>query len=276
MGYIVVKITNHKIRKTANDILIAYLNELGYEAFEEHLKGVDAYIQEEYFDENILKQLQEEVEGLDFSYEWNVLEEKNWNKAWEEQYQPVVIADKLLVRSTFHQPNPNLPYEVVINPQMSFGTGHHETTSLMLEALLSIDLQGKKVLDVGCGTGILAIFSAQEGASVRGVDIDNNAYENALENIVLNRVEDKVSISKGTVQTVTERGFDLILANINRNVLLDDMQEYADRLVVGGTLLLSGFYESDVPKIEIALANANLKKVGMQVLNEWTLLVVRK
>ncbi len=275
MSYIIVKITNNKIRKTANAILIAYLNELGYEAFEEHLKGVDAYILEEEFEENHLQQLQK-IPSLDFTYKWEVLEEKNWNKEWEEHYQPVVISDKLLVRSTFHQSDSELPYEVIINPKMSFGTGHHETTTLMLQALLEIDLQGKNVLDVGCGTAILAIFAAQQGATVVGVDIDENAYENALENVKLNGVEKAVKISKGTVQDVAEKDFDVILANINRNVLLNDMQEYAIRLAEGGTLLLSGFYENDVPKLEVALQNADLLHKEKRVLNEWVLLKTGK
>ncbi len=276
MAYIVVKITNHKIRKSSNDILIAYLNELGYEAFEEHLKGVDAYIQEDLFDETILKQLQDTVKTLDFSYQWNVLEEQNWNKTWEENYQPVVIAEKLLVRSTFHKPIPTLPFEVIINPQMSFGTGHHQTTSLMLEALLSLDLQGKKVLDVGCGTGILAIFAVQRGAEVVGVDIDKNSYQNALENLALNNVAEKIQLKKGTVQMVREQVFDIILANINRNVLLQDMNEYAQRLKPNGTLLLSGFYSSDIDKMQEAIEKANLKKVSEKILEDWTLLEVKK
>ncbi len=275
MGYIVAKITNKKVRKTTNDILIAYLNELGYEAFEEHLKGVDAYILEEHFEENLLKQLQE-IPSLNFTYEWEVLEEKNWNKEWEEHYQPVVVADKLLIRSTFHQPDLKIPYEIVINPKMSFGTGHHETTTLMLQALLNLDLERKRVLDVGCGTGILAIFAAQQGALVTAVDIDDNAYENALENVKLNGVEKAVKISKGTVQGVAEMDFDFILANINRNVLLSDMAEYEKRLAKGGTLLLSGFYENDVSKLEIALQDVNLFNYTKSVLNEWTLICVTK
>ncbi|PID89376.1 MAG: 50S ribosomal protein L11 methyltransferase, partial [Bacteroidia bacterium] len=248
----------------------------GYEAFEEHLDGVDAYVVENHFDEGVLKALQENVAALEFTYEWEVLEEKNWNKEWEENYQPTVIADKLLIRSTFHEPQPDLPYEIIINPQMSFGTGHHETTTLMLEALLECDLHGKKVLDVGCGTGILAIFAAQQGAKVLGVDIEDNAYQNALENVKLNKVENAVEIQKGTVQDVNKGNYDIILANINRNVLLNDMPEYADRLADRGILLLSGFYESDMPKMEVALKNASFLKYEKQTSNEWTLVKVLK
>ncbi len=272
MGYIVVKITNHKLRKTSNDILVACLSELGYEAFEEHLQGIDAYIQEGLFDESVLQELKNRVAVLDFSYEWKVLEEKNWNKEWEENYKPVVIADKLLVRSTFHQPNPDLPYEVVINPQMSFGTGHHETTTLMLEALLEQDLYEKNILDVGCGTGILAIFAAQQGAILTAVDIEENAYQNAVENAKLNDVTERIVLQKGVVQDIKEGNFDIILANINRNVLLQDMQEYADRLAIGGRLFLSGFYTQDVDLLVDALAKSNLIKVNKRVLNDWVLI----
>ncbi len=272
MGYIVVKITNRKLRKTSNDILVACLSELGYEAFEEHLQGVDAYIQEDLFDESVLQELKNRVAVLDFSYEWKVLEEKNWNKEWEENYKPVVIADKLLVRSTFHQPNPDLPYEVVINPQMSFGTGHHETTTLMLEALLEQDLHEKNILDVGCGTGILAIFAAQQGATLTAVDIEENAYQNAVENAKLNNVAERIALQKGVVQDIKEGNFDIILANINRNVLLQDIQEYADRLAIGGRLFLSGFYTQDVDLLVDALAKSNLIKVNERVLNDWVLI----
>lgn len=275
MAYIVVQIQNNRVKKETNDILIAYLNELGYDSFEEHLRGVDAYILEENFDEEVLKNLRATVPSLDFSYTWKFLEDKNWNQVWEDNYQPVVIADKLLVRSTFHEKNTALPYEVVINPQMSFGTGHHETTSLMLEALLGQELDGKKVLDVGCGTGILAIFAAQQGASVTGVDIDGAAYENALENIKLNNVE-KIEVKQGIVDDVEENGFDIILANINRNVLLQDMEKYASRLDKQGVLFLSGFYEQDIPKLEEAITNARLKKCEKKVLNDWVVLTVAK
>lgn len=276
MEYIVVNITNHKIRKEANDILIAYLSEIGYEAFEEHLQGVDAYILKDDFDEEALEELKQNITSLDFEYKWEVLEEKNWNEEWERNYKPVIIADKLLVRSTFHESMPEIPYEIIVNPQMSFGTGHHETTTLMLEALLKQDLTGRSVFDVGCGTGILALFAAKQQAKVIGVDIDQNAYENALDNIKLNNLEGKIAIYKGTVDCIEEKDFDIILANINRNVLLQDMKKYAEKLAEDGTLLLSGFYETDVEKLNEAIANAGLRNCEKNVLNEWTLLKVKK
>lgn len=276
MAYIVVKITNTHIKKSANDILIAYLNEMGYEAFEEHFQGVDAYILEENFNKDALEELKSSVPLLDFTYRFESLKEQNWNQQWEQNYKPVVIGDKLVIRSTFHESFPSVAEEIIINPKMSFGTGHHETTTLMLEALLSVDLDKKKVLDVGCGTGILAIFAAQKGAKVVGVDIDENAYENALENIELNAVAENVSIRKGTVDSIAEKNFDVILANINRNVLLQDMQKYADRLRTGGVLFLSGFYEKDIPKMQEAIVQAELRNCEKSVANAWTLLRLQK
>ncbi|PVX49987.1 ribosomal protein L11 methyltransferase [Balneicella halophila] len=276
MEYIVVSFTNHKIKKETNEILIAYLNEMGYEGFEEHLSGVDAYITASDFNKEALDELKQSVPTLSFDYKWRKLEDKNWNQLWEENYKPVIIADKLLVRSTFHESIPNIPYEIIINPQMSFGTGHHETTSLMLEALLKMDLTAKKVLDVGYGTGILSLFVAKQGANVVGVDIDSNAYENAFENQKLNKVEGRFSILKGTIDNVDEKPFDIILANINRNVLLQDMHKYASRLHDDGVLLLSGFLEQDVPKLEEAIEKSALTNCEKTVLNEWVLLSVRK
>lgn len=276
MKYIIVHFRHKRASKLANEILIAYLNELGYEAFEEHLEGVDAYIFQEMFDKEMLNMLLKQIEMLDFIYDWELLEEKNWNAEWERNYNPVLIADKLLVRSTFHEPMAEVTEEIVINPKMSFGTGHHETTTLMLETLLCLDLTGKKVLDVGCGTGILAIFAAKKGAAVVAVDIDENAYENALENLEINKVAEKVYITKGTVDSVAEKDFDIILANINRNVLLQDMSKYAVRLRVGGHLLLSGFYENDSAKMQEVLNSLKLTNCEKRVLNEWALLEVQK
>lgn len=275
MAYTVVKIKNIQIKKQSNEILIALLNEFGYDSFQEHIDGIDAYIEQDKFDEKVLISLQSMKNIPEFSYEWEVLEDTNWNAVWEENYQPVVIADKLLIRSDFHKELRQYPYEIIINPRMSFGTGHHATTSLILSEMIDSKLGGLRVLDVGCGSGILGIFASKKGATVYGVDIDNWAYENALDNIALNDITNFV-VRQGTVAIVEESDFDIILANINRNVLIDDMGKYEKKLSVGGTLLLSGFYEKDIPLIIEKAEEVGLHFVSSKVENEWSLVKVVK
>lgn len=275
MAYIVVKIKNVQIKKQSNEILIALLNEFNYDSFQEHIDGIDAYIEQDKFEENVLISLQSMKNIPQFNYEWELLEDKNWNTVWEENYQPVVIADKLLIRSTFHKDFLEYPYEIIINPRMSFGTGHHVTTSLILSEMLTSELQGLHILDVGCGSGILGIFASKKGATVFGVDIDKWAYENALDNIALNNISN-FEVKQGTVDDVSEDNFDIILANINRNVLLDDMEKYEKKLSQGGTLLLSGFYEKDIPLITEKVEQVGLHFIASKVENEWSLVKVTK
>ncbi len=262
------------------DILTAELSELGYEAFVETETGVEAYIPEANFDVSTLDALLARyADQTTVTYQTTSLEKRNWNAEWEQSYQPIEVragGRSVRVRATFHQLDPTFDYELVIDPKMSFGTGHHETTHLMLAQQLGLNHNGLSVLDVGCGTGILAIMAARCGAkSVVAFDIEEWAEENSRENASLNQCP-QIQVFRGTIANVatTER-FELILANINRNVLLADMPVYARLLAPGGRLLVSGFYEQDAPDIRQAAETVGLYVQEQHVRNQWTMIQFR-
>ncbi len=255
-----------------SEILMAELAQIGFESFTEEPDGLKAYIRDEEFNEPLLTELLTRYEELTpLSYQLACIEPRNWNAEWEQGYEPIDVAGRCLVRASFHPAaGQDFEVEIVINPKMSFGTGHHETTALMLEHQLDLDQVGKTVLDVGCGTGILAIMAAKRGAShVRAFDIEEWAAENALENVQLNGVSDRVVVRQGTLQTEPEATYDVVLANINRNILLADMAVYARFLVPGGQLLVSGFYETDLPDITTAAEAAGLTPGLVKAKNGW-------
>lgn len=276
MEYIVVKFRFEEGRATHNDILIARLSIIGYEAFEEHFDGIDAYITRDKFEENQLTKLSKDLSSeMEYSCEWKSLENKNWNEEWEANYNCMEINKELLIRSSFYNTEKNYTYEVVIDPRMAFGTGHHETTRMMLEEILAMDLHEKKVLDVGCGTGILSIVASLKGAkSIDAIDIDENAFQNTVENLRVNSI-DNVSVQKGVVDSVKGK-FDLILANINRNILFQDLEKYKKLLSSQGTILISGFYEKDITLFENLMNSLMLKKCKEVVDNEWSLLHIKE
>ncbi|MCF0191036.1 MAG: 50S ribosomal protein L11 methyltransferase [Marinilabiliaceae bacterium] len=232
----------------ACDILMAQLGELGYESFLETEEGFEAYIQEHLFDASMLNYLNPYVEGVFFGMNDSPVEDKDWNKEWEENsFTPIVIDDRYLVRGPAHESRPEIPNEIVINPRMSFGSGHHETTGLMMRYILAMDVKGKRVLDMGCGTGILGLLACKEGAeSVHGIDIDEWCSLNTQENCQLNGVDNFSAVTGDASSLEAKHQYDIVLANINRNILMRDMPAYIDVLIQGGILLLSGFLEADV------------------------------
>lgn len=270
------------------DILTAELAELGFESFVETDEGLKAYITEPDFDENAVQELiAKYANQTAIAYEVNSLEKKNWNAEWEKGYEPIEVtasqdaSKQVRVRASFHKSDSidsgalaeaaRFRYDIIINPKMSFGTGHHETTAMMLEHQLSLDFSEKLVLDVGCGTGILAVLAAKMGAqAVLAFDIEEWAVENARENADLND-SPQITVLQGTIDDVNpDNRYDIILANINRNVLLAEIPTYVSLLNAGGQLLVSGFYEADAPDIEHKATEANIALVSRLVKNQWT------
>lgn len=202
------------------------------------------------------------------------IEDQDWNRLWEENFTPIVVDGRIQVRAGFHEPLPGVEYEIIIEPKMSFGTGHHATTALMLRMVLDYAdrICGKRVLDMGCGTGILAIMAAKVGAKeVTGIDIDEWAYRNAMENLRNNHIQDRVEIRIGDAALLEgEAPFDVILANINRNILLEDMAHYVERLNVNGLLIMSGFYQQDLPLIRQRAEELGLVLLQEKEENKWT------
>jgi len=232
------------------DLLIYALGELGFDTFEETDFGFKAYIVgSKYSHEEVEECLKPFHDQFTFSYEVNIIPQKNWNEVWESNFEPIQILDKVYVRATFHKPQPNFEYEIVIDPKMAFGTGHHQTTALILEYLLETNVKDKTMLDMGCGTGILAILASKLGAkSINAIDYDQLCYDSTLENSALNHI-DNIEVICGSKEAIPEVQYDIILANINRNILLDQLHRYAEVLKPGGAVFLSGFFES--PDLEV-------------------------
>ena len=243
----------------ASEILIAELGSLGFESFVENEDGVTAYILKEEFNENMLTEVRIlDSDEFKISYSSSEIQQVNWNEEWEKNFQPIVVDDICSVRAPFH-PKPETEFDIVIEPKMSFGTGHHATTHMMIQFILKNEWKGKSVLDMGCGTGVLAILSSQKGANpVEAIDIDNWCYLNTLENIERNNVPE-ISVKEGGAELLGEKKYDVIIANINRNILLNDMQKYASVLQPDGDLYLSGFYKEDIPIIQEACEKLGLK-----------------
>ena len=255
--------------QTAIDILVAELGQVGFESFTENPDGVEAYIQKQDWKSGLLDDIQIlHSDEVTFLWEVKEIEQVNWNQEWERNFEPIEVAGEVSIRAPFHK-NPGLKYDIVIEPKMSFGTGHHETTHLMVQHLLDLDLKGKKVLDMGCGTGILAIFAELKGAtSVDAIDMDNWCYENSLENVDRNNCK-AIEVFEGDASLLQPNNYDAIIANINRNILLNDMSVYAESLKEKGVLLLSGFYTEDIEIIDAAAASCGLKMLEKLERNNW-------
>ncbi|PWL38178.1 50S ribosomal protein L11 methyltransferase [Flagellimonas aquimarina] len=242
---------NFKINpaQPATDILIAELGEVGFESFVENDAGLLAYVLKSDWKEDILKDLFI-LQNPDFKITWSSKEivQQNWNAEWEKNFHPIKVGDQCMVRAPFHD-SENVAYDIVIEPKMSFGTGHHETTNMMLQHILDTDFEGKSVLDMGCGTGVLAILAKMKGAkSVDAIDIDEWCFLNSKENVERNNCNN-IEVYQGDSSLLANRKYDIILANINRNILLEDIPVYAKCLNTGGILFLSGFYLEDLDAI---------------------------
>lgn len=273
MRYFEVKLETTPCTTTVNDVLSAILGEIGFESFVEDENGIKAYIQQPIYDEATLKETIANIpmENVTISYKAELMEDKDWNEEWEKNFfQPIVVGDQCAIHSTFHKDIPKAKYEILINPQMAFGTGHHETTSLILEELLDAELQNKSLLDMGCGTSILAILAAKRGAKpITAIDIDTWCIENSKENILLNKI-DNITVELGDADSLQGReSFDIIIANINRNILLRDMNRYAACMHKGSEIYMSGFYVTDIPLIREKAESLGLKFIHHKEKSNW-------
>ena len=253
----------------ASEILIAELGYLGFESFVETEDGVTAYIPVEEYEEDLLANVHIlQSEEFEITYEKNEIEQVNWNEEWEKNFSPILVDDICSVRAPFH-PEPDVDYDIVIEPKMSFGTGHHATTHMMIQHILKNDFQDKDVLDMGCGTGVLAILASMRGAKFcDAIDIDNWCYQNSLENVQRNDC-DNINVEEGGAELLEGREYDIILANINRNILLRDLPIYRKCLKLGGEIYLSGFYEEDLPSIKEACESLDLMYIEHLERNRW-------
>jgi ribosomal protein L11 methyltransferase len=253
------------------DLLMHTLGELGFDSFEEMDFGFKAFIPAEAFDPQALETaIAPYHELFTFSYDITLIPQKNWNEVWESNFEPIFIGKQVYIRATFHPARPEFPYELVIDPKMAFGTGHHETTAMMIEHMLENDFQGKRVLDMGCGTGILAILASKLGAEqVIAIDNDPVCYESTLENANLNNVRNIEALC-GSSEVIPNTEFDIILANINRNILLGQMERYSGALKANGEIYFSGFYETpDLELINDAARQYGLKYISHKKMKDW-------
>ncbi len=255
------------------DVLIAQLSELNFESFVESELGCTAYIQEDQFHEEDVKQLfLSYSEIFKIKYSSKIIQQQNWNKEWESSFQPIEVDGKCYIRAPFHDAPKVFLYDVIIEPKMSFGTGHHNTTQLMIQKLMSLNVGNKSLLDMGCGTGVLAIVASMMGANpITAIDTDEWSYENTIENLQKNNINN-VLVHKGDARILDGNIFHTILANINKNVLLMDMEKYVGSLEQNGNLILSGFFETDVQEISSRAEGLGLKFESKVVNDQWTML----
>jgi len=271
MKYTVVNFYSTDIQEWQKDLLIDELGSIGYDTFEDKEFGFSAYIPSSNLDISMLETiLLNQVDGYQLDYKIEDIEEQNWNVLWESNFNPIIVDDAIYVRATFHEPLPSYKYEIIIDPKMSFGTGHHQTTSMMLSFVLENDFENKRVLDMGCGTGILAILASKRGASiVEAIDFDPICVDSVVENSALNSTSN-IEVRLGSKEVIGDNPFDTILANINRNILLDHLDTYASVVKTGGELYLSGFYEDqDLEIIRNKCESVGFLFVENKMIDNW-------
>ncbi|WP_443939528.1 50S ribosomal protein L11 methyltransferase [Pedobacter sp. MW01-1-1] len=271
MQYIKAIFNFNAIEEYQQDLFISELADLGFDTFEDSEGGFTAFIMKDQFEEaNLQELIANYAEDFTAEYVLEAVADENWNAEWEKNFSPLIIDEVCYVRATFHEPQPKYPYEIVIDPKMSFGTGHHQTTTMMMQYILAGDMQGKDILDMGCGTAILAILAAKLGAkNLVAIDYDDICYESTLENAALNEVTNLQALC-GSKEVIPDTKFDVIFANINRNILLDQIHRYAEVLKAAGKIYFSGFYlEPDLDMIKEECTKYNMHYIDHKQNGDW-------
>jgi ribosomal protein L11 methyltransferase len=278
MNYLKFSVTIKSAEDWFHDIFTVQLAEIGFESFMETDYGLDAFIPEKDFDElKLRKLLAEQPESIQINWSKAIIEEKNWNEEWEKNYfEPLKIGEDCVIRAPFHKNFSDARYEIIIEPNMAFGTGNHETTSMMLETILENDMQDKTLLDMGCGTGILGILASMRGAKkITAIDIDEWSFKGASQNAQINHIKN-MEVKLGDASLLGDEKYDVIFANIHKNVLLNDLPIYSNCLKTSGQIFISGFYTEDIPKLINKAELVGLKKSGIKSKNNWVVLILEK
>ena len=271
MDYNKITINFTPFQEWLRDILTSQLGEIGFESFVESEIGFEAFIPTSKFEEeNLNFVLNTFLKDFTFTVEKETIKSQNWNEVWEKNYfKPLVISDECVIHAPFHTDYTKAKYEIIIEPNMAFGTGNHETTSLMIESILTDDLSGKTVLDMGCGTGILGILASMKDAKhITAIDIDEWSYNGTKKNVALNNIQN-INVKLGDASLLGNECYDVIFANIHKNILLNDMQSYINNLLPNGILIMSGFYTEDIPDIKNKAENLGMKDAGFKSKNNW-------
>lgn len=278
MDYYKITIEITPFEDWLRDVLVAQLGEIGFDSFVETDSGTEAFIQVNSFIETDFEFVLDSFrDDFSFSTKKELIKSQNWNEEWEKNYfKPLVINNECVIRAPFHTDFPKAKYEIIIEPNMAFGTGNHETTSMMVETILENNLEQKKVLDMGCGTGILGILASMKGAkNVTAIDIDEWSFNGSNENAALNNIGN-MTVKQGDAEFLGDETYDIILANIHKNVLLNDMAAYTKVLNPGGLLVMSGFYTEDIPDIKSKAESLGLIDNGFKIKNNWVAYIFRQ
>ena len=273
-----IQLTFNSVNEAAQEIIIAALSEINFDSFQQNQNELLAFIDKVFFNEEAIKdqlKLFGQTEAAN-NFSVSMLEEINWNKKWEENYPPVIIANQILIKAPFHNIKKKYDYEIELAPRMAFGTGHHETTAMVLEQMLAINFNNTTVLDYGCGTGILAIFAAIKNATtINAIDIDDWAYNNTVDNIATTGYK-HIKIQQGEIGLVKHNSYNIILANINKNVILQNLSKLAEMLLPNGHLLLSGILVNDLEEVKKAALALFTKKPIVKTKGKWAMLAYKK